>query len=156
MDNTNPPSPPDSLTPLIVERVFKLNSLLESLNLVPSSSVLDIICKNENDSGVMLIKLIKKYDGSSEEKLRGIIMNHIIEILTYVLDFMIDEDISSAIDLIFSHVVLEKPFVELSTMAYYLSLGIVKFTSGADEIAYKMPRKIVQYDSLSDMEKEHT
>ncbi|GJT32194.1 hypothetical protein Tco_0922613 [Tanacetum coccineum] len=47
---------------------------------------------------------------------------------TYVSDFMIVEDISSAIDPRLSHVVLKKPFVELSNMTYILSLGIVKLT----------------------------
>nr|GEV50369.1 reverse transcriptase domain-containing protein [Tanacetum cinerariifolium] len=41
-------------------------------------------------------------------------------------------------------------------MTYDLLLGIVKFTNRADEIAYKMPHKIEQFDSLSDLEKEHT
>nr|GEV52524.1 hypothetical protein [Tanacetum cinerariifolium] len=34
--------------------------------------------------------------------------------------------------------------------------GIMKFTNMADEIAYKMPHKIDQFNSLSDLEKEHT
>nr|GEX90804.1 retrotransposon Orf1 [Tanacetum cinerariifolium] len=34
--------------------------------------------------------------------------------------------------------------------------GIVKFANKTDEIAYKMPYKIDQFDSLSDLEKEHT
>ncbi|GKA13705.1 hypothetical protein Tco_0693351 [Tanacetum coccineum] len=34
--------------------------------------------------------------------------------------------------------------------------GVVTFTNGTDEIAYKMPHKIKQYNSLSDLEKEHT
>ncbi|GJV12514.1 hypothetical protein Tco_1354055 [Tanacetum coccineum] len=58
---------------------------------------------------------------------------------TYVLDFMIVEDISLAINPRLSQVVLRMRFVELSNMTYDLSLGIVKFTSGDDEIAYKMP-----------------
>ncbi|GJT86451.1 hypothetical protein Tco_1068168 [Tanacetum coccineum] len=41
-------------------------------------------------------------------------------------------------------------------MTHDLSLGVVKFTGGINEIAYKMPHKIEQYDSLSDLEKEHT
>ncbi|GKD91216.1 hypothetical protein Tco_1366723 [Tanacetum coccineum] len=49
---------------------------------------------------------------------------------TYVSDFMIVEDISSIID----------PRL---------------FMNGIDEIAYKMPHKIEQYNSLSDLEKEH-
>ncbi|GJX08161.1 hypothetical protein Tco_0196093 [Tanacetum coccineum] len=76
--------------------------------------------------------------------------------LTYASDFMIVEDISSVIDPRMSPVVLGKPFVELSNMTYDLSLGVVKFTNGIEEIAYKMPHKIEQYDSLLDMEKENT
>ncbi|GKB49099.1 hypothetical protein Tco_0899852 [Tanacetum coccineum] len=34
--------------------------------------------------------------------------------------------------------------------------GVVRFTNGTDEIAYKMTHKIEQYNSLSDLEKEHT
>ncbi|GJZ05847.1 hypothetical protein Tco_0539640 [Tanacetum coccineum] len=34
--------------------------------------------------------------------------------------------------------------------------GVVRFTNGTDEVAYKMPHKIEQYNSLSDLEKEHT
>ncbi|GKA23996.1 hypothetical protein Tco_0710029 [Tanacetum coccineum] len=49
---------------------------------------------------------------------------------TYVVDFMIVEDISSIID--------------------------PRFIKGADEVAYKIPHKIEQYDSLSDLEKDHT
>nr|GEV42489.1 polyneuridine-aldehyde esterase [Tanacetum cinerariifolium] len=74
---------------------------------------------------------------------------------TYVLDFMIVEDISSIIDPRLSQVVLGKPFVEVSNMTYDLSLGVLKFTNGTNEIAYKMPDKIEQYNSLSDLEKEH-
>ncbi|GJX89018.1 hypothetical protein Tco_0341032 [Tanacetum coccineum] len=73
---------------------------------------------------------------------------------TYVLDFIIVEDISSVIDPRLSQVVLGKPFVELSNMTCDLSLGIVNFTNGADKIAYKMPHKKEQFNSLSDLEKE--
>ncbi|GJW17216.1 hypothetical protein Tco_0024652 [Tanacetum coccineum] len=41
-------------------------------------------------------------------------------------------------------------------MTHDLSLGVVKFTNGTNEIAYKMPHKMEQYNSLSDLEKEHT
>ncbi|GKA19192.1 hypothetical protein Tco_0699107 [Tanacetum coccineum] len=34
--------------------------------------------------------------------------------------------------------------------------GVVRFTNGIDEIAYKMPHMIEQYNSLSDLEIEHT
>ncbi|GJR91001.1 hypothetical protein Tco_0215012 [Tanacetum coccineum] len=75
---------------------------------------------------------------------------------TYVSYFMIVEDISSIIGPRLSQVVLGKSFVEISNMTYDLSLGVVNFTDGADEIAYKMPLKIEKFNSLSDLEKEHT
>ncbi|GJY11410.1 hypothetical protein Tco_0379595 [Tanacetum coccineum] len=34
--------------------------------------------------------------------------------------------------------------------------GVVRFTNKNNEVAYKMPHKIEQYDSLSDLEKEYT
>ncbi|GJZ46513.1 hypothetical protein Tco_0594109 [Tanacetum coccineum] len=236
MGNTNTPTSPNPPTSLVVEKVFKLNSLLESLNLVPSS-VLNVVCKKEKDSDLMLIELIKRYDDSTREELEendnlgeekglgienpiiiggnplnfkipcnlghvhigkayldlkspinimtraqynwirreqlepredleslGSISNftgrirgmHVfVENFTYVLDFVVVEDISSTIDPRLSQVVLVKPFVELFNMTYDLSLGIVKFTNGVDEISYKMPHNIEQYDSLSDMEREH-
>ncbi|GKC57398.1 hypothetical protein Tco_1084996 [Tanacetum coccineum] len=75
---------------------------------------------------------------------------------TYVLDFMIVEDISSIIDLRLSQVVLGKPFIEVSNMSYDLSSGVVRFMNEAKEIANKMPHKIDQYNLLSDLEKEDT
>ncbi|GJV92078.1 MAK10-like protein [Tanacetum coccineum] len=75
---------------------------------------------------------------------------------TYVLDFMIVKDISSIIDHRLPQVVLGKPFVKISNMTHDLSLGVVKFTDGTNEITYKMPYKIEQYNSLSNLEKEHT
>ncbi|GJT68810.1 hypothetical protein Tco_1020290 [Tanacetum coccineum] len=75
---------------------------------------------------------------------------------TYVSDFMIVEDISSIIDPRLSQVVLGKPFVEIFNMTHDLSLGVVRFTNGIYEIAYKMTHKREQYNSLLDLEKEHT
>nr|GEW50565.1 retrotransposon Orf1 [Tanacetum cinerariifolium] len=75
---------------------------------------------------------------------------------TYIIDFMIVEDISSIIDPRLSQVVLGKPFVEISNMTHDPSIGVVKFTDEFDDIAYKKPHKIERYDSLSDLEKEHT
>ncbi|GJX04356.1 retrotransposon ORF1 [Tanacetum coccineum] len=75
---------------------------------------------------------------------------------TYVIDFMIVEDICSIINPRLSQVVLGKPFVQMSNMTHDLSKGVVRFTNGTNEIAYKMPHKIEQYNSLSDLEKEHT
>ncbi|GKD78425.1 hypothetical protein Tco_1341046 [Tanacetum coccineum] len=74
---------------------------------------------------------------------------------TYVTDFMIVEDISSIIDPRLSQVVLGKAFIEISNMTHDRLKGVVRFTKGANEVAYKMPQKIEQYNSLSDLEKEH-
>ncbi|GKD96551.1 hypothetical protein Tco_1380448, partial [Tanacetum coccineum] len=74
---------------------------------------------------------------------------------TYIVDFMIVEDISSIIDPVLSQVVLGKPFVEIYNMTYDSPEGVVRFTNGTDEVAYKMPYMIEKYNSLSDLEKEH-
>ncbi|GJW00429.1 hypothetical protein Tco_1555680 [Tanacetum coccineum] len=74
---------------------------------------------------------------------------------TYVTDFMIVEDISSIIDPRLSKVVLGKPFIGISNMTHDPPEGVVRFINGTDEIAYKMPDMIEQYNSLSDLEKEH-
>ncbi|GJX50980.1 retrotransposon ORF1 [Tanacetum coccineum] len=87
-------------------------------------------------------------------RIRG--MHVFVGNFTYVVDFMIVEDISSIIDPRLSQVVLGMPFVEISNMTHDLSPGVVKFTDEINEIAYKMPYKIEQYNSLSDLEKEHT
>nr|GEZ08981.1 MAK10-like protein [Tanacetum cinerariifolium]GEZ08987.1 MAK10-like protein [Tanacetum cinerariifolium] len=63
------------------------------------------------------------------------------------------EDISSIIDHRLSQVVLGKPFVDISNMTHEPPNGVVRFTNRTDEMAYKMPHKIEQYNSLSDLEK---
>ncbi|GJV86617.1 hypothetical protein Tco_1530555 [Tanacetum coccineum] len=75
---------------------------------------------------------------------------------TYIVDFMIVEDISSIIDPGLSQVVLGIPFVKMSNMNHDPPKGVVRFINGIDEVSYKMPHKIEQYDSLSNLEKEHT
>nr|GEW07149.1 retrotransposon Orf1 [Tanacetum cinerariifolium] len=72
------------------------------------------------------------------------------------MDFMILEDISSIMDPRLSQVVLGKPFVDISNMTHDPPKGVVKFTNETNEIAYKFPHKIEKYNSLSDLEKEHT
>ncbi|GKF97309.1 retrotransposon ORF1, partial [Tanacetum coccineum] len=61
---------------------------------------------------------------------------------TYIIDFMIVEDISSIIDPRLSQVVLGKPFMEISNMTYDPPEGVVRFINGTDEVAYKMPHMI--------------
>ncbi|GKD72316.1 hypothetical protein Tco_1330598, partial [Tanacetum coccineum] len=40
-------------------------------------------------------------------------------------------------------------------MTHDLPEGVVRFTNRDDEVAYKIPHKIEQYNSLSNLEKEH-
>ncbi|GJU20444.1 retrotransposon ORF1 [Tanacetum coccineum] len=74
---------------------------------------------------------------------------------TYVIDFMIVDDISSIIDPRLSQVVLGIPFIEISNMTHDLPEGVVRFTNKNDEVAYRIPYKIEQYNSFSNLEKEH-
>ncbi|GKF51960.1 hypothetical protein Tco_0148427, partial [Tanacetum coccineum] len=83
-------------------------------------------------------------------------MHVLIGNFTYIIDFMIVEDISSIVDPRLSQVVLGRPFVEISNMTHDPPEGVVRFINGTDKVSYKMPHKIEQYDSLSDLEKKHT
>ncbi|GKF20087.1 hypothetical protein Tco_0068725 [Tanacetum coccineum] len=83
-------------------------------------------------------------------------MHFFIGNFTYVIDFMIVDDISSILDPRLSQVVLWRPFIRISNMTHDPPECVVRFTRGTDEVAYKMPHKIEQYDSLSNLEKEHT
>ncbi|GKA96059.1 hypothetical protein Tco_0818154 [Tanacetum coccineum] len=82
-------------------------------------------------------------------------MHVFVRNFTYIVDFMIVDDISSIIDPRLSQVILRKPFVEISNMTHDSPEGAVRFTNGTKEVAYKMPHMIEQYNSLSDLEKEH-
>ncbi|GKE94082.1 hypothetical protein Tco_1578937 [Tanacetum coccineum] len=75
---------------------------------------------------------------------------------TYIVDFIIVEDISSIVDPRLSQVVLGRPFVEISNMTHDPLEGVVRFINGTNKVSYKISQKIEQYDSLSDLEKEHT
>nr|GEV24455.1 copia protein [Tanacetum cinerariifolium] len=76
--------------------------------------------------------------------------------LTYIIDFMIVEDISSILDPRLLQMVLGRHFIEISNMTHDPLEGVVRFIRGTDEVSYKMPHKTEQYDYLSDLEKEHT
>ncbi|GJT78678.1 hypothetical protein Tco_1045403 [Tanacetum coccineum] len=66
LEYTNPPSLPDPLISFITKKVCKLNSFLESFNLVPPSSNTQFVCTKENDGDIMFVEIIKKYNDSSE------------------------------------------------------------------------------------------
>ncbi|GJX56362.1 retrovirus-related pol polyprotein from transposon TNT 1-94 [Tanacetum coccineum] len=182
--NSNPHPQPDLLASIATKQVQKLNSMLESLGLVPRSSNAKFVCSKGDDGEVMFIEIEimmnlermvpmkakgqrrknrRKLD--PRENANGGISNFTGRIkgmhvfvgnFTYVVDFMIVEDISSIIDPRLSQVVLGRPFIEISNMTHDLPEGVVRFTNENDEVAYKMPHKIEQYNSLSNLEKEHT
>nr|GEV25953.1 retrotransposon Orf1 [Tanacetum cinerariifolium] len=87
-------------------------------------------------------------------KIKG--MHVFVRNFTYVIDFMIVEDISSIIDPRLSQIVLGKPFVKLSNMTHDPPEEVVRFINGTNAIAYKIPHKIEWYKSLLDLEKENT
>ncbi|GJT89676.1 MAK10-like protein [Tanacetum coccineum] len=92
--------------------------------------------------------------GHVHRRIKG--MHVFVGNFTYIVDFRIVEDISSIINPRLSQVVLGKPFVEIYNMTHDPPEGVVRFTNGTNEVAYKMPQMIEQYNSLSDLEKEHT
>ncbi|GKC09905.1 hypothetical protein Tco_1001515 [Tanacetum coccineum] len=142
------------------------------------------VCSKEDDGEVMFIEIIRNDDEPYDEgpnegegatteepvveyfdtfptrdeltyhRIKG--MHVFVGNFTYVVEFMIVEDISSIIDPRLSQVVLGRPFVEISNMTHDPPEGVVRFIRGANEVAYKMPHKIEQYDSLLGLEKEHT
>ncbi|GJU63310.1 MAK10-like protein [Tanacetum coccineum] len=146
--HVNPSTPPDPSVAFITEKVLKFNSFFESLRLFPQSSDTEIIRKldpRENSN-----RGVSNFTG----RIKG--MHVFLRNFTYIIEFMIVEDISSIIDPRLSQVVLGKPFVEISNMTHNSLEGVVRFTNGTDKVAYKMPHMIEQYNSLSDLEKEHT
>ncbi|GJZ62434.1 hypothetical protein Tco_0618571 [Tanacetum coccineum] len=145
------------------EMTNKIDTVLKAINdritgTLPSETVKNTKLNVNSTSLVLSARSYPTKDPQCSSHIHGRIkeMHIFVGNFTYVSDFMIVEDISSIIDPRLSQVVLGKPFVEISNITHDLSLGVVKFTNRSNEIAYKMPHKIVQYNSLSDMEKEHT
>ncbi|GJZ74767.1 hypothetical protein Tco_0639232 [Tanacetum coccineum] len=162
--NTNPPSPPDLYISFVTKKVFKKyddpleEELGEDENTVTGGleiEYFDIFSTRSelayhkylmcglipslflrNSIIIMRRQLEPRED---PEGIRGICnftgrvkgMHIFIGNFTYVLDFMIVKDISSIID----------PRL---------------FMNEIDEIAYNIPHKIDQYNSLSDLKKEYT
>ncbi|GKA99964.1 hypothetical protein Tco_0827958 [Tanacetum coccineum] len=66
--DTNPSTPPDPSVSFITEKVLKLNSFFESLDLVPQSSDTEFVCTKRDDGDVMFIEIVKKDDDSGKEE----------------------------------------------------------------------------------------
>ncbi|GKE72310.1 hypothetical protein Tco_1534351, partial [Tanacetum coccineum] len=64
--NTTPSLPSEPSISFITEKVRKLNSFLESLDLVPRSSDIEFVF-TKDDGDEMFIEIIRKYDDSLEE-----------------------------------------------------------------------------------------
>ncbi|GJR14564.1 hypothetical protein Tco_0797216 [Tanacetum coccineum] len=133
--------------------------MLESLKLFPQSYNTKFICSKEDDGEVMFIEIIRDDEPQNEDP-------HEVEGATteepaveYFDTFPTRDELtyhSSILDPRFYQVVLRRPFKEISNMTHDPPKGVVRFIRGTDEVAYKMPHKIEQYNSLSDLEKEHT
>lgn len=68
---------------------------------------------------------------------------------TYVCDFMILEDARSIIHTQLSEVVLGKPFVEVSKLAYDQFEGTIQFADGIDEVTYRKPHNMEELHYVS-------
>ncbi|GJR69509.1 hypothetical protein Tco_0015574 [Tanacetum coccineum] len=173
--NPNPYLQPGPLASIATKQVRKLNSMLESLRLIPRSSNAKFICSKEDDgegetTEAPTVEYFDTFPTRDEltyhrEDANGGVSNftgrikgmHIfVGNFTYIVDFMIIEDISSIIDPRLTQVVLWKPFIKISNMTHDQQECVVRFVNENDEVAYKMPHKIEQYTSLSNLEKKHT
>ncbi|GJT85854.1 hypothetical protein Tco_1067571 [Tanacetum coccineum] len=125
----------------------KLNLMLESLGLVPQSSKMKFVCSKEDDGEVLFIEIIRDddepYDEGPNEGEGATMEEPIVE---YFDTFPTRDELTYH----------RRPFVEISNMTHDPPEGVVRFIREANEVAYKILHKIEQYDSLSDLEKEHT
>ncbi|GJQ89552.1 hypothetical protein Tco_0000691 [Tanacetum coccineum] len=133
--------------------------MLESLGLVPQSSNMKFICSKEDDGEVMFIEIIRDDEPQNEDphEVEGATTEE--PVVEYFDTFPTRDELtyhSSILDPRLSQVVLGRPFIEISNMTHDPSEGVVRFIRGTDEVAYKMPHKIEQYDSMSNLKKENT
>ncbi|GJU69025.1 hypothetical protein Tco_1255284 [Tanacetum coccineum] len=120
----------------------------------------EVVCTKRDDGEVMFIELIRKNDDSikGEPVEEGNTTTKGVG-AEYFDIFPTRSELTyhnSIIDPRLSQVVLGKPFMEISNTTCDPPEGVVRFTNGTDEVAYKMSHIIKQYNSLSDLEKEHT
>ncbi|GJW46400.1 hypothetical protein Tco_0078046 [Tanacetum coccineum] len=73
---------------------------------------------------------------------------------SYVVDFMILEDLGSIIDSGLSEVVLGQPFAHTSKLTYDESLGLIRFAQRDDEVVFRMPQRTKELDLVSSLEKD--
>ncbi|GJZ02152.1 hypothetical protein Tco_0520113 [Tanacetum coccineum] len=61
-------TPPDPSIAFIIEKALKLNSLFESLRLVPPSPNVELVCTKKEDGNVMFIEITPKDNNSHKEE----------------------------------------------------------------------------------------
>ncbi|GJW89652.1 hypothetical protein Tco_0167205 [Tanacetum coccineum] len=66
--NTNPSESHDPSVSFITEKVCKLNSFFESLDLAPQLSDTEFVCTKGDDGDVMFIEIVKKDNDSRKEE----------------------------------------------------------------------------------------
>ncbi|GJR13580.1 hypothetical protein Tco_0796232 [Tanacetum coccineum] len=69
--HVNPSTLPDPSVSFITKKVLKLNSLFESLGLVPQSSNTELVCTKGDDDDVMFIEIAQKNNNSRKEELEA-------------------------------------------------------------------------------------
>ncbi|GJS34211.1 hypothetical protein Tco_0532593 [Tanacetum coccineum] len=140
----NSPTPPDPSISFITEKVLKFNSLFESLGLVPPSPNAKLVCTKEEDGDVMFIEIITKDDNSHKEEPEAGVQE-----VEYFDIFLTRSELAYHKYLMcgpIPSIFLRNPIIIegcLSNLKIPCNIG-------------HMPHKIEQYDSLSDLEKEHT
>ncbi|GJY72647.1 hypothetical protein Tco_0476350 [Tanacetum coccineum] len=225
--NSNPHPQPDPFASITTKQVRKLNSMLESLGLVPQSSNTKCVFSKEDDGEVMFIEIIRDDDepqnegpnegegATTEEPVveyfntfpnRDELTYHMYLISGPIPSIFLRNPIITEgcpynlkIPCNIGHVHIEKAYIDLNSplnimtrMMYNWIMrrkldprentngGVINFIGmikgmhvfignftyivdfmivediRTDEVSYKMPYKIEQYDSLSDLEKEHT
>ncbi|GKC04373.1 hypothetical protein Tco_0995983, partial [Tanacetum coccineum] len=158
--HVNPPTPPDLSVTFIIEKIVPKDDNSRKEEPKAGEQEMEYFDIFQNRSKLAYHKKLNPREDSNGEisnftgRIKG--MHVFIGNFTYVVDFMIVEDISLIIDPRLSQVVLGRPFIEISNMTHDLPEGVVRFTNRDDEVSYKMPHKIEQYNSLSNLEKEHT
>ncbi|GJR25023.1 hypothetical protein Tco_0973550 [Tanacetum coccineum] len=150
--HVNPSTQPDPSVSFIIEKVLKFNSFFESLGLNDDSRKDGPEEEGSTTTEGVGVEYFDMFP--TRRRIKGMLV--FVGNFTYIVDFMIVDDISSIIDPRLSQVILGKPLVEISNMTHDSPEGVVRFTNGTEEVAYKMPHMIEQYNSLSDLEKEHT
>ncbi|GJS85088.1 hypothetical protein Tco_0751629 [Tanacetum coccineum] len=172
-------TPPDPSISFITKKVLKFNSLFESLGLVLPSSNTELVCTKEDDGEVMFLEIVSKDDNShKEEPEAGEQEVEYFDIfqtrseLTYHKYLMcgpipsmflrnpiITEGCSSNLKIPcnIGHVHVEKAYIDLNSPLNIMTRMMYNWIMRRKlDPRENSNRVIEQYDSPSELEKEHT